>query len=77
MPKRSGPEVAKLVRAARPDTKVLYMSGFSTEVTVIHGVEDGDPFIVKPFSLDTLARKVREVLEPRRSPFSRPSQPGR
>ena len=33
MPKRSGPEVAKLVRAARPDTKVLYMSGFSTEVT--------------------------------------------
>ena len=73
----SGPEVARRLRADRPDMKVLFMSGFSTEVAVVDGVTSGDPFIVKPFSQDTLARKVREILE-YRSPFSRPPQsPGR
>jgi DNA-binding response OmpR family regulator len=60
--------------AIRPDTKLLYMSGFSTEVTVVHGVSAGDPLLVKPFSLETLGRKVKELLE-HRSPFSRPPQP--
>jgi DNA-binding response OmpR family regulator len=77
MPKLSGPEVAQRLRADRPDMKVLFMSGLSTEVAVVHGVTSGDPFLVKPFSPDTLARKVREILE-YRSPFSRPPQsPGR
>jgi two-component system, cell cycle sensor histidine kinase and response regulator CckA len=73
MPGLSGPEVAARLHAARPDTKVLYMSGFSTDVTVVHGVSAGDPLLVKPFSLETLARKVKELVE-HRSPFSRPPQ---
>ena len=70
----SGPEVATRLHAIRPDTKILFMSGFSTEVTVVHGVSAGDPLLVKPFSLDTLGRKVKELVE-HRSPFSRPPQP--
>jgi DNA-binding response OmpR family regulator len=74
MPGLSGPEVATRLHAIRPDTKILFMSGFSTEVTVVHGVSAGDPLLVKPFSLETLGRKVKELVE-HRSPFSRPPQP--
>jgi DNA-binding response OmpR family regulator len=52
------------------------MSGFSTEVVVVHGLDAGDPLLVKPFSLDTLGRKVHQILD-YRSPFSRPQQPPR
>ena len=76
MPGMSGPEVAQRLHAARPDLKILFMSGFSTEVVVVHGLDAGDPLLVKPFSLDTLGRKVREILE-YRSPFARPPQPPR
>jgi DNA-binding response OmpR family regulator len=76
MPGMSGPEVAQRLHATRPDLKVLFMSGFSTEVVVVHGLDGGDPILVKPFSLDTLGRKVREILE-YRSPFSRPPEPPR
>jgi DNA-binding response OmpR family regulator len=76
MPGMSGPEVAQRLHAARPDLKVLFMSGFSTEVVVVHGLDAGDPLLVKPFSLDTLGRKVHEILD-YRSPFSRPPQPPR
>ena len=74
MPGLSGPEVATRLHAIRPDTKILFMSGFSTEVTVVHGVSAGDPLLVKPFSLETLGRKVKELVE-HRSPFSRPPPP--
>ena len=76
MPGMSGPEVAQRLHVARPDLKVLFMSGFSTEVVVVHGLDAGDPLLVKPFSLDTLGRKVHEILD-YRSPFSRPPQPPR
>jgi DNA-binding response OmpR family regulator len=71
MPGMSGPEVARRLHESRPDLKVLFMSGFSTEVVVVHGLTEGDPLLVKPFSLATLARKVHDVLD-YRSPFSRP-----
>jgi two-component system, cell cycle sensor histidine kinase and response regulator CckA len=76
MPGMSGPEVAQRLHAARPDLKILFMSGFSTEVVVVHGLDAGDPLLVKPFSLDTLGRKVHQILD-YRSPFSRPPQPPR
>jgi two-component system cell cycle sensor histidine kinase/response regulator CckA len=76
MPGMSGPETAQRLHEARPDLKVLFMSGFSTEVVVVHGLSAGDPLLVKPFSLDTLGRKVHEILD-YRSPFSRPPQPPR
>jgi DNA-binding response OmpR family regulator len=73
MPTMSGPEVARRLNAARPDLKILFMSGFSTDVVVVHGLSAGDPLLVKPFSLESLARKVHEILD-YRSPFSRPPQ---
>jgi two-component system, cell cycle sensor histidine kinase and response regulator CckA len=76
MPGMSGPDVAQRLHEARPDLKVLFMSGFSAEVVVVHGLSAGDPLLVKPFSLDSLARKVHEILD-YRSPFSRPPQPPR
>ena len=76
MPGMSGPEVAQRLHEARPDLKILFMSGFSTEVVVVHGLTPGDPLLVKPFSLESLARKVHEILD-YRSPFSRPPQPPR
>src|SRR6266852_6350180 len=63
MPGMSGPETAQRLHEARPDLKVLFMSGFSTEVVVVHGLSAGDPLLVKPFSLDTLGRKVHEILD--------------
>src|SRR5262249_55515935 len=74
MPGLSGPEVVARLHATRPDTKVLYMSGFSTEVTVVHGVSAGDPPLAKPFTRKTLGRKVKERGDPR-SPSSPPPQP--
>jgi two-component system, cell cycle sensor histidine kinase and response regulator CckA len=76
MPGMSGPEVAQRLHASRPELKILFMSGFSTEVVVVHGLDAGDPLLVKPFSLETLGRKVHEILD-YRSPFSRPPQPPR
>jgi two-component system cell cycle sensor histidine kinase/response regulator CckA len=76
MPGMSGPQVAQRLHASRPDLKILFMSGFSTEVVVVHGLDTGDPLLVKPFSLDTLGRKVHEILD-YRSPFARPPQPPR
>ena len=76
MPRMSGPEAAQRLHEVRPDLKVLFMSGFSTEVVVIHGVTAGDFLLVKPFSLEALGRKVHETLD-YRSPFSRPPQPPR
>ena len=44
--------------------KVLYLSGYTDEAIVRHGVIDPDtPFLQKPFTTEALARKVREVLD--------------
>ena len=64
MPQMSGRELAENVGALRPDTRVLYMSGFTDDAIVRHGVlDDGMSFIQKPFSPDSLALKAREVLD--------------
>ena len=64
MPQMSGPELARRVRSLRPQTKVLCMSGYTDDSIVRHGVLDASfAFIQKPITPETLARKVREVLE--------------
>ncbi len=64
MPGISGGETAQLLRAQRPDLKVLFMSGHTENSIVHHGVLDsGVAFLQKPFRGDLLARKVREVLD--------------
>jgi hypothetical protein len=64
MPELSGRALAEQVLAHRPQTKVLYMSGYTDDAMLRHGFEQGRfPFLRKPFSLQELAGKVREVLD--------------
>jgi two-component system cell cycle sensor histidine kinase/response regulator CckA len=64
MPVMSGPEVAQQLARLRPKTRVLYMSGYSDDALIRRGVvEQGAAFLQKPFTPDTLAHKVREVLD--------------
>ena len=64
MPEMSGRELANRLAAVRPELKVLYMSGYTDDVIVHHGVlDEGTEFIQKPFTPDVLARKIREVLD--------------
>lgn len=64
MPRHSGKELSVDVAALSPATKVLFMSGYSYDVIVHHGVlEPSVNLIEKPFSADDLLRKVRQVLD--------------
>ena len=63
MPGISGRQLSERLTAARPDTRVLYMSGYSDDAILRHGVKSaGTHFIQKPFSIEALALKVREAL---------------
>jgi CheY-like chemotaxis protein len=63
MPGMSGRELADRLAVKRPGMKVLYMSGYTNEAIMRHGVlEPGIFFLEKPFSQEALARKLREVL---------------
>ena len=64
MPGMNGREVSTRLCAAHPKTRVLYLSGYAEDAIVHEGVLDpGASFLQKPFSLQTLVRKVREVLD--------------
>jgi PAS domain S-box-containing protein len=66
MPEMSGRELVDRFATLRPNTKVLFMSGYTDDAIVRHGVlRPGTAYLQKPFSPDTLARKVREVLDSR------------
>jgi CheY-like chemotaxis protein len=72
MPGMSGNDMSKQLLATRPDLPVLYMSGYTDDTIVQHGVlEPGINFIQKPFSPDALALKVREVLDAKPQPLHR------
>ena len=64
MPGMSGRELAELLGPARPSMKVLYTSGYTDDAMVRQGVLNaGVAFLQKPFVPETLARKVRAVLD--------------
>jgi CheY-like chemotaxis protein len=66
MPQMSGPELAKRLANARPEMKVLCMSGYADDSIVRHGVVEAKvAYLQKPLTTDALARKVREVLDAR------------
>jgi CheY-like chemotaxis protein len=61
MPGMGGRELVKRLAETRPETKVLYLSGY-TEDAIEGTLESGTAFLQKPFTLQNLSRKVREVL---------------
>jgi PAS domain S-box-containing protein len=64
MPRMSGRQLADLLVRERPGLRVLFMSGYTDEVMLSHGVgAAGVSFLQKPFSPSGLAQRVREVLD--------------
>ncbi len=64
MPRLGGPRLAERLADERPDMKVLFVSGYAENTILQHGkIDVRTRFLQKPFSLKTLARKIREVLE--------------
>jgi CheY-like chemotaxis protein len=64
MPEMNGRDLAKEMTALYPDIKCLFMSGYTGNVIVHHGVlDEGVRFIQEPFSKQALAARVREVLD--------------
>ena len=64
LPGMSGRDLVERLKVIYPEAKALFMSGYTDNVILHHGILDrGIEFIQKPFTLDGLARKVREVLD--------------
>jgi PAS domain S-box-containing protein len=64
MPGMSGRDLADALRQENPDLKVLFMSGYTSDAVLRHGILHGAAnFLEKPFSPATLAKKVRDVLD--------------
>jgi CheY-like chemotaxis protein len=64
MPRMGGGPLAAAVSAVRPETKILFTSGYTDDAIVRHGVlEAGVQLLGKPFTAETLTVKVRAVLD--------------
>lgn len=64
MPEMNGRDLAARVQAMHPETRPVYMSGYTADVIAPAGVlEEGVAFIEKPFTAEQLAVKLRETLE--------------
>jgi two-component system, cell cycle sensor histidine kinase and response regulator CckA len=64
MPEMGGKELVSKLASIRPGIKALYASGYTDNAIVHHGVLDSDvAFLQKPFTVESLARKVREVID--------------
>jgi DNA-binding response OmpR family regulator len=63
LPQMSGRALADKILPSKPTTRLLFMSGYTDDAIVHHGVlDEGTPFIQKPFTPQALAQKVRQVL---------------
>jgi DNA-binding response OmpR family regulator len=66
LPAMGGQELAEHAQASRPDVRVLFMSGYTPNAVVHHGVlEEGVNYLAKPFSPGELLSRVRALLDAR------------
>jgi len=64
LPIMNGRELAEVIKRLHPEIKVLYVSGYTVNTVVHHGVlEEGIHFLPKPYTPSQLAAKVRQVLD--------------
>ena len=66
MPQMNGRELASRLTQLSPDLRVLFVSGYTPDASLLRSVEEARvPFLAKPYTVQDLARKVREVLDGR------------
>jgi len=64
LPGQNGRDLANELRSISPDLRIIFISGYPENVVTRHGIhDDGMAYLPKPFSLQSLTRKVRQVLE--------------
>ena len=64
MPGMGGRELVNRIRVTHPAVRILFMSGYTDDAVMQRGIhESGTAFLQKPFSADTLTRKIRSVLD--------------
>jgi two-component system, cell cycle sensor histidine kinase and response regulator CckA len=64
LPRMSGRQIAERITAMRPGVEVLFMSGYTDDAVLQHGIlESGVAYLQKPLTSDSMARKVRQVLD--------------
>ena len=64
LPKMGGVALAERILQMRPGTRILFASGYSDDMVLQHQLLDGDMTLLqKPFTVESLAEKVREVLD--------------
>lgn len=72
MPGKSGRELAEIVHHVRPDTRIMFMSGYTDDVLLRTGaLRPGMAFLQKPLRADQLSARVREALDSPVRPFNR------
>jgi two-component system, cell cycle sensor histidine kinase and response regulator CckA len=64
MPILGGRELAERIHSSRPECKILFLSGYTDDAVIRHGILEADfAFLQKPFTPFLLANKVRSVLD--------------
>ena len=78
MPETDGVELAEEILAHRPGQRIIFMSAYPAEVLAEHGLQDLDVvFLAKPYTLEELSAKVRQVMEVPPSPRPDPARRAR
>lgn len=62
LPEMNGKELSQAVKSLNPEVKILYMSGYTADIIATHGIDSESNFLQKPFHMQMLAEKVKEVL---------------